>query len=214
MNQKRNLLLAKEEIAKANLHIATYDDIDMLANIAMNAYENYPLHNWFSNGKYDAYLSKEIMTISLKIMLKNGIIYSDSKDATGFAIWLPPGFKGTNPFQFMFHGGISLLFHCGLKIIFKLATYENFAMMLKNKHTQNNDWYLYNLSIKKEAQGKRIATQLLKPMLDFCNKNATTCYLETNNQKNVSIYEHFGFTLKESTFIPNSKVNHYAMLKE
>lgn len=51
-------------------------------------------------------------------------------------------------------------------------------------------------------------------MLDFCSKNSYSCYLETNNEKNVQIYEHFGFKLKETAFIPNSKVHHYAMLKE
>ena len=214
MNKKENLLLAKQTITDAGLYIITSEDIENLANIAGNAYENYPLHNWFSNGIYDTYLSQKIMEISLKAMLKKGVIYSDKKISSGFAIWLPPGFKGTTPFSFIVNGGISLLFHCGFSLIFKLLSYENFAMKLKKKYTNNEDWYLYNLSVHKDYQGKGIASQLLIPMLDFCSKNSYSCYLETNNQKNIHIYEHFGFKLKEMSFIPNSKVNHYAMLKE
>ena len=79
MNQKETLLLARQKVENAGLHIATYDDIEKLADIAANAYENYPLHNWFFNGKYDTHLSKKIMSISLKSMFKKGLIYSDSK---------------------------------------------------------------------------------------------------------------------------------------
>lgn len=214
MNQKENLLLAKKEITNAGLYIATFNDIENLANIAENAYENYPLHNWLSNGKYDAYLSKKIMSISLKAMIQKGIIYSDKKNSSGFAIWLPPGFKGTTPFSFIVNGGIPLIFNCGFSLVFKLLSYENFAMKLKKKYTNNEDWYLYNLSIHQIHQGKGIASQLLTPMLDFCSKNSYSCYLETNSERNVHIYEHFGFKLKETSFIPNSKVNHFSMLKK
>lgn len=183
MNQNENLLLAKQAIKNAGLYLATYDDIENLTNIAGNAYENYPLHNWFSNGIYDTYFSQKIMKISLKAMLKKGVIYSDKKISSGFAIWLPPGFKGTTPFSFIVNGGIPLLFHCGFSLIFKLLSYENFAMKLKKKYTNNEDWYLYNLSVHKDYQGKGIASQLLIPMLDFCSKNSYSCYLETNNKK-------------------------------
>ena len=136
MVKKRFLLLAKQAITNANLYLATQDDIETLSNIAVNAYENYPLHNWFSNGKYDTNLSKKLMSISLKTMLKNGVIYSDSKDATGFAIWLPPDFKGCHPLSFMIHGGFSLISHYGFQLLFKLWSYENFAMALKKKYTK------------------------------------------------------------------------------
>ena len=214
MNKKENLILAKKKVTDAGLYIATIDDIEQLASIAEDAYENYPLHNWFTNGKYNASLSKKIMAISLKAVIKNGIIYSDSKDATGFAIWLPPNFKGINTFSFLAHGGISLIFQYGLPTILKMQSYENFAMALKKKHTNNKDWYLYNLSIKKVFQGKGKATELLTPMLNFCNENSYFCYLETNKEENVPIYQHFGFILKETTFIPDSSVSHFAMLKK
>ena len=47
------------------------------------------------------------------------------------------------------------------------GTIDNFAMKLKQKYTGNVDWYLYNLSVLPEAQGKGIASRLLRPMLDF-----------------------------------------------
>lgn len=87
-------------------------------------------------------------------------------------------------------------------------------MKLKEKYTNNVDWYLYNLSIKKEAQGKGIASKLLRPMLYFCDQEQMKCYLETNKEGNVSLYEHYGFTLEEKDKVPKSDVWHYAMTRQ
>lgn len=74
--------------------------------------------------------------------------------------------------------------------------------------------YLYNLSISKKAQGKGLATKLMRPMLDFCDREQMVCYLETNKESNVSLYEHYDFSLSEKDLIPKSNVMHYAMVRK
>ena len=39
------------------------------------------------------------------------------------------------------------------------------------------------------------------------------CYLQTNKEKNVSLYQHYGFQLAEQTPVPKSNVMHYAMTR-
>ena len=87
-------------------------------------------------------------------------------------------------------------------------------MNLKKEFTDNYDWYLYNLSIKKDAQRKGIASKLMRPMLEFCDNEKMVAYLETNKEKNVSIYNHYGFELKREELIPKSTVMHYAMVRQ
>ena len=43
----------KNRLEKEGLYIVTFDDIDRLSEGAVDAYENYPLHNWMSKGRYD-----------------------------------------------------------------------------------------------------------------------------------------------------------------
>ena len=107
-----------------------------------------------------------------------------------------------------------MFFHSGPSLIGRLVTYETYAMKLKKEFTGNVDWYLYNLSIKRSAQGKGIAGKLLRPMLEFCDRENIVSYLETNKEKNVSLYEHFGFELAKSELIPKSPVMHYAMVRK
>lgn len=51
-------------------------------------------------------------------------------------------------------------------------------------------------------------------MLEFCDQEAMQCYLETNKESNVSLYEHYGFELKETALVPKSDVTHYAMVRK
>ena len=206
--------LAKKIIEKAGLYIVQKKDLDHLADVAADAYQDYPLHNWFTNGKYDKKASKLLMQISLRTMTEDAIIYADSEEMNGFAVWLPFGFTGNKTFPFLFNGGLKLIFHSGFGLIGRLLTYEKYAMNLKKEFTGHYDWYLFNLSIKKDAQGKGLASKLMKPMLQFCDDEKMVAYLETNKEVNVGLYKHYGFELKKEELIPKSNVTHYAMVRQ
>jgi ribosomal protein S18 acetylase RimI-like enzyme len=212
--RKIEIPLAKKAIQKAGLYMVDEKDLDRLAEVAADAYCDYPLHNWFTKGKYDAKASKLIMQISLKTMTEDAVIYADSEEINGFAVWLPFGFTGSKTIPFLMNGGLSLIFHSGLGIIGRLLTYETYAMNLKKEFTDNYDWYLYNLSIKKDAQGKGIASKLMRPMLQFCDDERMVAYLETNKESNVSLYRHYGFDLMREELIPKTPVTHYAMVRK
>ena len=51
-------------------------------------------------------------------------------------------------------------------------------------------------------------------MLQFCDDEKMVAYLETNKEKNVSLYNHYGFELKKEELIPKSNVTHYAMVRQ
>ena len=211
--RKIEIPLARKVIEKAGLYLIQKNDLDRLADVAADAYKDYPLHNWFTNGKYDPVASKLIMQISLKTMTEDAVIYADSEEINGFAVWLPFGFTGSKTMPFLLNGGLSLILHSGPGIIGRLLTYETYAMNLKKEFTDNYDWYLYNLSIRKDAQGKGIASKLMRPMLQFCDDERMVAYLETNKASNVPLYNHYGFNLMKEELIPKTSVTHYSMVR-
>ena len=211
--RKIEIPLARRAVERAGLYIVKKEDLGRLAEVAADAYRDYPLHNWFTKGKYDAVSSRLIMEISLKTMTEDALIYADSEEINGFAVWLPFGFTGSKTLPFLFNGGLKLIFHSGLGIISRLLTYESYAMNLKKKFTDNYDWYLYNLSIKKEAQGQGLASKLMRPMLGFCDDERMVAYLETNKEANVGLYKHYGFDLMKEELIPKTPVTHYSMVR-
>ena len=206
--------IARKVIEKAGLYIVNENDLERLADVATDAYLDYPLHNWFTKGRYDKTASKLIMQISLKTMIKDAVIYADSEEMNGFAAWIPQGFTGNKALPFILNGGLELFLHAGFGLIGRLQTYENYAMGLKKEYTDHYDWYLFNLSIKKEAQGKGIASKLMRPMLQFCDDEKMVAYLETNKESNVGLYEHYGFDLMKEELVPKTPVTHYSMVRQ
>lgn len=76
--RKIEVPLAKKAVSDAGLYVAEWKNLERLAQIAMDAYRDYPLHNWFTNDRYDCEASKRIMEVSLRTMIKDGVIYADS----------------------------------------------------------------------------------------------------------------------------------------
>ena len=212
--RKIEIPLARKAIERAGLYLVQEKDLDRLAEVAADAYRDYPLHNWFTKGKYDVKASKLLMQITLRTMTEDAVIYADSEEINGFAAWLPFGFTGNKAIPFLLNGGISLILHSGLGMIARMQTYETYAMNLKKEFTDNYDWYLFNLSIKQDAQGKGLASKLMRPMLEFCDDEKMVAYLETNKEKNVGLYQHYGFDLMKEEQIPKSPVMHYSMVRK
>ncbi len=212
--RKIEIPIAKKVIERAGLYLVTEKDLDRLAECAADAYRDYPLHNWLTNGKYDMKTSKLLMLVTLKNMMKDSVIYADSEELNGFAVWLPQGFTGSKAVPFLLNGGLGLFLHAGIGFFLRLLAYENYSMGLKKEFTDHFDWYLFNLSIKKEAQGKGIASKLMRPMLQFCDDEKMVAYLETNKECNVGLYKHYGFDLMKEEFIPKTSVTHYAMVRQ
>ena len=212
--RKIEVPLARRAIERAGLYLVQKKDLHRLAEVATDAYRDYPLHNWLTKGKYDAVASHLLMEVTLKTMTKDAVIYADSEEFNGFAAWLPFGFTGNKTIPFLMNGGMRLFLHAGFDMIGRLQTYENYAMNLKRQYTDHYDWYLFNLSVKKDAQGKGIASKLMRPMLQFCDDERMVTYLETNKDTNVGLYRHYGFDLMKEEVIPKTPVTHYAMVRQ
>ena len=83
--RKIEIPLARKAIERAGLYIVEKKDLSRLAEVAADAYKDYPLHNWLTKGKYDAKASKLLMEINLKTMSEDSVIYADSEQMNGFA---------------------------------------------------------------------------------------------------------------------------------
>ncbi len=56
-------------------------------------------------------------------------------------------------------------------------------------------------------------SQLLKPSFKYFDAHNYPCYLETHKKKNVAVYEHYGFCIKETCLLPNAVARQWAMLR-
>ena len=75
-------------------------------------------------------------------------------------------------------------------------------------------WYLQAIGVAPDFQGKGYAGRLLKPMLAKLDREGLPCYLETLEEQNVSLYQHFGFNIVDESRVTETTLTSWAMLRE
>ena len=83
-----------------------------------------------------------------------------------------------------------------------------FSAVVDDLHRQQISvphYYLFFIGIDPFNQGKGFAGRLIRPMLDRLDAEKIPCYLTTQNERNISLYEHFGFRVIGSMTLPGSE---------
>ncbi len=75
-------------------------------------------------------------------------------------------------------------------------------------------WFLQAIGVAPQFQGKGYSGRLLRRMLARIDEAGLPCYLETLEEQNVGLYEHFGFAVIEESAIPETNLTNWAMLRE
>jgi len=132
----------------------------------------------------------------------------------GIAMWLGPG-KTTLQWTGIIRTGLYLL---PLKLTWRelerSINLSNCANRLHKKLVAGRHWYLYGLGVEPSKQGQGVGQTLLQPVLAQADSEGLICYLDTNNEQNVSFYEQNGFKVvsHEQAMHPGPHI--WAMLRE
>lgn len=212
-DKKSVLKSAREHIKEAGLYLVKKDEIDRISDVATDAFTDYPLHVWLCGGKFNVATVYNIMHSNISALFDHSVTYALDESLEGFAMWIPPGFTGSKTWEFLIHGGLSLMRTSSPTVYKRLMEYEKFAMDLKEKYTDMADWYLVSLTVGRGSQGKGIGSRLMRPMLDFIDSHGELSYLETNSSGNVPFYKNLGYRLAEWDYLPRSDVRHFVMVR-
>ncbi|KAB8041109.1 GNAT family N-acetyltransferase [Silvanigrella paludirubra] len=192
------------------LNLLSKSDIEIATNTLTSAFEHDPCLRYILNSnEYHPEIAFQIHKQVVKSGLYFGHALSTSKSMEGVSVWMPPTKKNISIWDFILSGGLSI----PIKTIFRMNTYENHALKVRNEIAIHDHWYLFSIGVHKEYQGKSYGTKMLKPILDFIDQRNEYCYLETHNPNNIAFYEKHGFELKNVTLLPKSNTEHYAMYR-
>ena len=210
------LAQAERRIASQGLHLLTKEDIPRFALCSAEAYGNitYALDDYFVGHPCTKDELREMWLFNLKYFYSRALIYSDGPECNAWMLWIPPGCKGVSVMGFLRHGGLRMARKLGPASMKRIMHYEDYSAKVRMNTTGGREWYLYNLVVHPEAQGKHLAGKLISPMLEFCAQNQKQVYLETHAEKNVEIYRHFGFEVVSDAPIPGTEVTHWGMAKQ
>lgn len=153
-----------------------------------------------------------IFEFSTRFGVLYGEVYTTSHNLEGVAVWLPSEKADMTLRRVMRNGGLSLLPKLGEDLIQRLPALNSISS-LRKRHAPFRHWYLLLLGVDPLFQGKGYAGNLLRAMLARLDDEHLPCYLETQNGKNVAIYQHYGFKVVAEVLVPGTEIALWAMLR-
>lgn len=106
-------------------------------------------------------------------------------DCSGAALWLPPGVEPDGE-------ALEKMFRATAKpehLEDLLATFEQMGQ----SHPREPHWYLPQIGVDPNAQGKGIGAALMEHALARCDKEQAVAYLEASKPQNIPFYKRYGF---------------------
>jgi ribosomal protein S18 acetylase RimI-like enzyme len=139
-----------------------------------------------------------------------------SPQVEGFALWSYSDKRSTKRSlrRILTSGAVWLAIKLGRKTLKKMDTEDAYVEKKHRELAPFKHWYLGVLAVDPLHQGKGYGSKLINVMLSRIDDEGLPCYVETEGEKNVSMYQHFGFKILDEFVVPNTTEKMVAMLRE
>jgi len=134
----------------------------------------------------------------------HGEVYATSQNMEGVAVWMPPDYPG----------GFSIVPEVSKDALDRMMYFGGEVYSVRQHHVPAAHWFLEFIGVLPDLQGQGYASILLKPMMARIEQEHLPCYLDTEVEKNVAIYQRHGFRVVEDTEIPGTEIRSWGMLRE
>jgi len=156
-------------------------------------------------------LSRYLFEFELQYGMNYGDVYTTSPAVEGVAVWLPSAKSEVTFWRAFRSAGMVLQKHLGKQIMNRLMSFSTEIDLLHKKQVHFPHYYLFFIGVDPVYQKKRVASRLITPMLSWLDIQKLPCYLNTQNEKNIGLYEHYGFEVMEQLVLPDSDIVYTAM---
>ncbi len=190
-------------------------DIDPAAEVLARSFEQDPKMTYFtSDTEEHRALARHILAFELAYGILYGEVYAPSPAMEGVAVWLPSEKAEISFWRAVRAGAFSLRRHVGGDVMKRILSFSEYTDALHREHLPGSHWYLFFIGVDPATRGREYASRLIRPMLARLDREGASCYLVTQNEQNVPLYEHYGFTVLAHSTIPGCDVEHVEMLRE
>jgi ribosomal protein S18 acetylase RimI-like enzyme len=154
-----------------------------------------------------------LMAFGVRYGILYGEVYATSPALEGVAVWIRGDKSLMTPWRSLRAGGLALYAKIGAAAR-RMGAVERYVTTLHRRHAPAPYWHLSPVAVDPPHQGKGLARRLLTATFARLDREALPCFLETQSEDNVAIYEKYGFAVVEEGTIPETDVRHWAMLRE
>jgi len=199
----------------SNLFRLTKNQIKAASKVLDLAFEDYPLHVAFIPNESER---KKKSHYFLEFFIRYGILYGEvyatSPNLEGVVVWLHSEKADFTMWRMIRSGILLYIFGIGTKTISRMMSVGDYLVSIHKRYASFPHLYVWYIGVNPEFQGKGYGSTLIKAMLDRADSEQLPCYLETQTEENVALWEHYGFKVIYETVIPSTEVKHWAMLRD
>lgn len=178
--------------------VADKRDAQQAVSTLVMGFAGDPLVRWFFPAA-EAYLNSAggLFSAFGGVDLETTTIFS-SKQFEGVALWHPPGTHVDED-------------AIGEKLVTSVSPEiqdEVFAVFeqMERYHPEGDIWYLPLIAVDPAHQGSGLGAALMKEALKRCDEDGLPAYLESSNQRNISLYQRHGFEIMGEIQVGSSPI--------
>ena len=179
--------------------------IEPAAETLARAFQDYPVFTYvFPNACERRNELPLLLQSFVHYGVLNGEVYATSRNLEGVAVWMPPDHtRVSTPAPEVSQDALD-----------RMAYWGRQTGSIRKCHVPSAHWFLMIIGVSPEFQGRGYASILLAPMLARIQRQHLPCYLDTELEKNVAMYQHFGFRVVDDTEVAGTGVRSWGMLRE
>ncbi len=187
-------------------------DVERAAEIISNAFMDDPLCAFMLPRKRSRLNTlKKFFRAYGSVYINHHRGYGVGQPLSGVAFWMEPRQADVSINISAFRLYLPLLF-TGYPLGFiRARMILKQSELLHRKYASPPHYYLENLGVLPSEQGKGLASQLIRPILEKADAQGVIAYTDTVTQANVPLYEHFEFQVMEASSVENTGVTVWAL---
>jgi ribosomal protein S18 acetylase RimI-like enzyme len=189
-------------------------DLEVAVTVMSSAFQDDPLWRYLlTDAARRAESLRRFFRPVLKFAILNEQCFGAADPIEGVAVWSAPNDKSTS-LRTVIQSGLPsvLLSPLALSFVKALKVFARFDAAQK-RYAPLPHFYLNTIGVLPQAQGRGLASKLIRPFLDQADELAVAVYTETVTPANVGLYEYFGFKVVERYAVPKTPLTLWSFLR-
>ena len=198
-----------------NLYKVKKKDIQKTGVVLADAFQHDPV--WEKVLKDASFYQKCIFFQSaIRYCLKYGKVYATSEQIEGIAAWIPDHLADMTIWRSIRSGSFFHLIKMGMKMASMMMKmkpiFEPLEMARKANMKGRVYIYLVIIGVASDLQGKGYWNKILRALIEDSEKHGLPLNLETAIEKNIKMYEKFGFKILNKINQPVINLSQWSMI--
>jgi len=183
-------------------------DILRAAAVLADAFEPDPVWNAILRDSSRAERMAAFET-PVRYCLRYGEVYASSENLEGVAGWVPGALADMTFWRVVRSGAMWAGIRLGASVLSSANLVREMPSIFRQleedrkAHMQGKSFiYLQVIGVAPAYQGQGFGGKLLRALIEECEQAGMPLYLETETERNVSMYQHYGFQVVKQIALP------------